>query len=114
MDYDSFIDQAWAEHATDPAAVAARLQAQGLPQVTEAARIVPMAHLAHHVLGQHLGHWQDALQVQQQLAALPCCRAARPMVMCRQRCGASAAAWRWRRARTIAPRWPHRTASASP
>ena len=75
MDYDSFIDQAWAEHATDPAAVAARLQAQGLPQVTEAARIVPMAHLAHHVLGQHLGHWQDALQVQQQLAALPCCPA---------------------------------------
>ena len=75
MDCDSFINQAWAEHAADPAAVAGRLQAQGLSQVTAAAHIVPMAHLAHHVLGQHLGRWQDALQLQQQLAALPCCPA---------------------------------------
>ena len=75
MDFDSFIAQAWTDHATDPAAVAARLLPQGLPQVTEAARIVPLAHLAHHVLGQHLGRWQDGIQLQQQLAALPCCPA---------------------------------------
>ena len=73
MDFDRFIDQAWTEHATDPAAVAARLQGEGLLQLTDAARIPPFAHLAHHVFGEHLGRWQDGVQLQRQLSALPCC-----------------------------------------
>ena len=63
MDFDRFIDQAWTEHATDPAAVAARLQGEGLLQLTDAARIPPFAHLAHHVFGEHLGRWQDGVQL---------------------------------------------------
>ena len=71
MDFDTFLDQAWADHATDSPAVAGRLNAQALALVGEAAQVVPLAHLAHHVWGEHLGRWQDGLQFLQQLAALP-------------------------------------------
>ena len=73
MDFDAFIDQAWADHATDPAAVAATLQAQGLARVTDVQQLASMAHLAHHVFGSHLARWQEGVQFQQQLAALPGC-----------------------------------------
>ena len=75
MDFDAFIDQAWTDHATDPATVAATLQVQGLARVTDAAQLASMAHLAHHVFGSHLARWEEGLQFQQQLAALPCCEA---------------------------------------
>ena len=78
MDFDTFIDQAWTDHATDPAAVAARLQAQGLALVADAQQLAGMAHLAHHVFGSHLARWHDGVQFQQQLAALPCCEAGGP------------------------------------
>ncbi len=78
MDFDTFIDQAWTDHATDPAAVAAQLQAQGLARVTDAPQLASMAHLAHHLFGSHLARWQDGVHFQQQLAALPCCEAGGP------------------------------------
>lgn len=70
MDFDTFLDQAWTEHATDAPAVATRLAQQGITLVSEEAQLLPMAHLAHHVFGEHLGRWADGLQVQSQLAAL--------------------------------------------
>jgi hypothetical protein len=73
MDFDTFIDQAWTDHATDSAAVATRLQDQGLALVANAQQLSGMAHLAHHVFGSHLARWQDGIRFQQQLAALPCC-----------------------------------------
>jgi hypothetical protein len=73
MDFDAFTDQAWTDHATDSAAVAARLQASGLALVGNAQQLAGMAHLAHHVFGSHLARWQDGIDFQQQLAALPCC-----------------------------------------
>lgn len=71
MDFDTFLDQAWTDHATDSAAVAMRLNAQALALVGEEAQVLPLAHLAHHVWGEHLGHWQEGLLFLQQLAALP-------------------------------------------
>jgi hypothetical protein len=71
MDYDTFIDQAWTDHATDAPAVAARIAEHALGLVTEPARVVPVAHLAHHVYGEHLGHWHEGLAFLQRLAALP-------------------------------------------
>ena len=73
MEFDAFIDQAWTDHATDSAAVAARLQAEGLALVSDAQQLAGLAHLAHHVFGSHLARWQDGIELQQQLAALPCC-----------------------------------------
>lgn len=75
MDFNTFLDQAWTDHATDSPAVAGRLQAQGLALVTEEDHLLPMAHLAHHVWGEHLGLWHEGLQFLQQLAALPLCGA---------------------------------------
>lgn len=74
MEFNAFIDQAWADHADNAAAVAARLP-QALVAVTEAAQATSLAHLAQHVQGAHLGAWQDAIAFQQRLAALPVCAA---------------------------------------
>jgi len=72
MDFDAFIDQAWTDHATDPAGVAARLP-QALAAVAGAQQLGALAHLAQHVHGAHLARWQDGIAFQQQLAALPHC-----------------------------------------
>lgn len=71
MDYDQFLDQAWTDHATDTPAVATRLAEQALAYVTDAARVVPMAHLAHHVFGEHLGQWAAGLAFLDRLVTLP-------------------------------------------
>ena len=73
MDFDTFIGQGWDQHVQDAPGVAARLQSDGVALLSEAKQIVPLAHLAHHVMGEHLGRWQDGLQFQQRLAALPLC-----------------------------------------
>ncbi len=75
MDFDTFIDKAWTDHATDPQAVAATLQTVGLTRITDAGQLSSVAHLAQHVLGAHLARWQDGVDFQQRLAALPCCTA---------------------------------------
>lgn len=71
MDFDSFLDQAWNEHATQPEAVAARLAGPGLALVQDERQLGELAALAQHVHGQHLGRWAEGVGFQQQLAALP-------------------------------------------
>ena len=73
MDFDKFIGQGWDDHVKDSPGVAARLHSEGIALLSDAAQIVPLAQLAHHVMGEHLGRWQEGLQFQQQLAALPLC-----------------------------------------
>lgn len=75
MDFDAFVNQAWDDHADDSAGVAQRLQAQGLALLSQESQIGPLAHLAHHVFGEHLGRWRDGQAFLQQLAALPACTA---------------------------------------
>ncbi len=64
---DDFVGQAWNDHADDAAAVAARLP-QGLPLARDDDGVMRLAALAHHVLGEHLGRWQDGLAFLGQLA----------------------------------------------
>ena len=71
MDYDSFLNQAWTDHATDAAAVGSRITAQALDFVTEDNRVFPVAHLAHHVFGEHLGQWSTGLDFLGRMATLP-------------------------------------------
>ncbi|HSM22369.1 MAG TPA: hypothetical protein VK876_09200, partial [Rubrivivax sp.] len=73
MDFDSFVNQAWDEHATHTAAVAARLAEHGPGLVTEEAQIAPLANLVHHVCGEHLGRWQEGRALLRLLAAHPAC-----------------------------------------
>lgn len=64
---DDFVEQAWNDHATDAAAVAARLP-QGLSLAHDDDGVMRLAALAHHVLGEHLGRWADGLAFLGQLA----------------------------------------------
>ena len=68
MSFDTFIDQAWDDHADDPAAVADRIAAQATALLTEPAQVPRLANLAHHVWGQHLGLWSPGIAFQQGLA----------------------------------------------
>ncbi len=51
--------QAWADHADQPEAVARRLQTR-TPAPTTPAHIGALARLVVHLLGEHLGHFDDA------------------------------------------------------
>ncbi|MBK9606628.1 MAG: hypothetical protein IPO58_09540 [Betaproteobacteria bacterium] len=64
---DAFLDQAWSDHAAQAAAVAERLP-EGLQLVADDDGVLRLAGLAHHVLGEHLGRWQEGLTFLAQLA----------------------------------------------
>jgi hypothetical protein len=57
---DTFLEHAWNDHADHAEAVATRLPA-GLALAQDDDGVLRLAALAHHVLGEHLGRWQDGL-----------------------------------------------------
>lgn len=65
---DTFINQAWRDHAEQPTAVAVRLT-EGIPLLEDDDGVMRLAMLAHHVLGEHLGRWHDGLAFLAALAA---------------------------------------------
>ncbi len=71
MTFDDFLERAWADHAEHAIAVAERLHDRGVTLATTPQQVSALAHLAHHVMGEHLGRWQDGIALQQRLAALP-------------------------------------------
>lgn len=73
MDFDSFLNQAWDEHATDAAGVAQRLAVSGPSLVTDEAQIAPLGNLVHHVYGEHLGRWAEGLALLRRLATHAAC-----------------------------------------
>ncbi|MDP2006901.1 MAG: hypothetical protein Q8K45_14585 [Rubrivivax sp.] len=89
MDFDSFLDQAWTDHAEHAAAVAARLADPGVGLLAQEEQVAQLAGLAHHVHGQHLGSWADGVAFQQQLAKLPLVSAGSSTAQALQRYGAS-------------------------
>ncbi len=71
MDIGSWIGEAWDRHADAPGAVADELASRALPAVDSAENALRLARLAHHVQGEHLGRWAEAIELQHKLAALP-------------------------------------------
>jgi tetratricopeptide (TPR) repeat protein len=71
MNFQEFIDQAWNDHPTQSQEVAARMN-EGIPLITEASQIPPLAQLITHVFGEHLGRWEDGMAALQKLKQLPC------------------------------------------
>lgn len=65
-----FIDEAWTAHADDAAGVALRLPL-ALELVDDEEGLIEAARLAHHVWGEHLGNWRDALKFMASLARGP-------------------------------------------
>ena len=70
MNFDTFADKAWDDHAVDSQAVAHRL-GEGLALVTTEAELMRLMALAHHVHGQHNGTWRAGTAFIERLAALP-------------------------------------------
>ena len=54
MDFDTFMAQAWADHAADAEGVATRLSAQGVALLSSESQLVQLMNLNHHVWGAHL------------------------------------------------------------
>ena len=69
MDFGTFIDTAWADHAADPPAVAQRL-ADGMALVGDESQLAALAKLAHHLYGEHLGEWRAGIDFIEHLARL--------------------------------------------
>jgi hypothetical protein len=70
MDFDTFINQAWNDHAAEPRAVAQRLP-DAMALVGDEAQLNQLMNLAQHVHGAHLGEWQAGIAFIERLAALP-------------------------------------------
>lgn len=64
--FDTFIGQAWADHADQPEAVARRLRSE-TPEPASADQLAALARLVVHLCGEHLGTFDDG---RQRLAAL--------------------------------------------
>ncbi len=67
MQFDTWLNGAWDEHATRAAAVAARIAGEGLPLARSDAHVAALMRLAHHVYGDHLGRWTEGRQLLFQL-----------------------------------------------
>ncbi|MEP6739003.1 MAG: hypothetical protein ABJA61_01405 [Caldimonas sp.] len=70
MSFDAFIETAWNDHADRPQEVADRLVAS-LDLVRAPEQIGPLARLATHVYGEHLGQWQRGIAMLESLRGLP-------------------------------------------
>ena len=70
MTFDAFLEQAWTDHGDHPQDVAERLR--GSRSVIERAeQVPPLARLATHVFGEHLGQWNDGVEFLESLRSLP-------------------------------------------
>ena len=90
MDFDAWLGAAWNAHAGDAPGVAARLHEGAALMATEA-HWLALAHLAHHVHGEHLGHWAAGRDSIGQLAGAPVYVDAGPSGQARRRYLASLA-----------------------
>ena len=70
MNFDEFIAAGWAEHGTQPEAVAARL-ADALPLLDGPGKAAPFARLLTHVYGEHLARWPGGIALLESARALP-------------------------------------------
>ncbi|HEV8246265.1 MAG TPA: hypothetical protein VGP93_10880 [Polyangiaceae bacterium] len=71
MDFDAFLNKAWEDHAGDAAEVAKRLP-EGLRLIGQAEQIPGYVQLAAHVFGEHLGKWQEGVELVERARSLPC------------------------------------------
>lgn len=65
MTYNDFDQQAWAEHGDAPGQVASRLP-EGLGLARTPAEVLEWIRLATHVMGEHLGRWDEGLALLEQ------------------------------------------------
>ncbi|HSH90545.1 MAG TPA: hypothetical protein VK996_11220 [Ramlibacter sp.] len=70
MTYDDFLNAAWADHGDRPEEVADRLPG-AVALMTAPGNVASFASLVTHVLGEHLGQWQRAIDLLQSVRTSP-------------------------------------------
>jgi hypothetical protein len=70
-DFDTLLQQAWARHADDAAAVAAWLAGEAPAAARSADQVGALAGLVHHVCGEHLARWAEGRALLRALGAHP-------------------------------------------
>lgn len=70
MSFDAFLNTGWSEHGDDPQGVFDRLP-EGLALADEPGQLTRLAGLATHVAGEHLGRWQDGVDLLGRIAVSP-------------------------------------------
>jgi len=68
MNFDAFLEQAWADHGDHPEAVAGRLE-EGYALIQSPAQIAPFARILAHVDGEHLARWSEGVARLERLRA---------------------------------------------
>ncbi len=69
MSFEQFVNQAWADHATQPAQVAGRFD-EALVLVEKNEQIPGLAQLITHVYGEHLGEWDAGVRTLEKLMTI--------------------------------------------
>ncbi len=69
MDFDTWLGQAWDDHANLAPAVAERIASQGLALAAGDAQRVALARLAQHVYGSHLARWGEGRELLARIGA---------------------------------------------
>jgi tetratricopeptide (TPR) repeat protein len=77
MDAAAFVSENFAVHGDQPEAVFSRLP-EGIALVADAKDLPGMSHLVCHVSGEHLGRWDEGLELLSRLERLPVFDAAAP------------------------------------
>ncbi len=70
MTFEEYQEQAWTNHATDAATVASGFTT-AMTLVETSAQIEQFMVLVTHVMGEHLGRWNDGIEILQQLQKHP-------------------------------------------
>lgn len=68
MDFDTYLDRAWTDHASDSAKVAENFE-YGIELLEKEEQIGQLVHLITHVTGEHLGAWERGLVLLSQIQA---------------------------------------------
>jgi hypothetical protein len=71
MEFDAFLQQAWADHADRAAEVAERLE-EGYALIGSEQQIAALARILAHVDGEHLARWDEGAARLERLRSHPC------------------------------------------
>ena len=68
MTFETLLEQAWTDHATDPSGVAGQFHTL-IALVETSEQVAPAAQLITHVMGEHLGQWELGIDYLESLRA---------------------------------------------
>jgi hypothetical protein len=71
-DFNTYLNKSWKDHATNAQAVALTFN-QGFELISEAPHVLAFSRLITHVMGEHLGQWQEGIVLLEKLKSHKLC-----------------------------------------